>query len=337
MEELQTAEITEITKEDKRWCVYCHTNKINGKKYIGITSMKPEDRWNYGCGYQGSPHFWSAIKLYGWDNFEHEILFNNLSKEEACQKEIELISLYNTRNQDFGYNLAPGGSLPTFEWTDERRQKMSEQRKGWKPSEETRRKISEARTGIKLSDETKQKLREINLGKNNPNYGLRRSEETKQKMSESMIGKSKTYSDENGNPLKILICQYNKQGKLIEKFLGSYEAEQKTGVGRAAIANCLCGISKTAGGYIWKNDNEPLTEEDIILANTRKQKISHNANSIAKEYGRYQKWYDKQKQKWRVRFVSNDETSYLGTFLTEKDAENAINQHNEILMKGEEK
>lgn len=337
MEELQTAEITENTKEDKRWCVYCHTNKINGKKYIGITSMKPEDRWNYGCGYQGSPHFWSAIKLYGWDNFEHEILFNDLSREEACQKEIELISLYNTRNQDFGYNLAPGGNLPTFEWTDERRQKMSKQRKGWKPSEETRRKISEARTGIKLSDETKQKLREVNLGKNNPNYGLRRSEETKQKMSKSMIGKSKTYSDKNGNPLKILICQYDKQGELIEKFLGSYEAEQKTGVGRAAIANCLCGISKTAGGYIWKNDNEPLTEEDIILANTRKPKISHNTNSIAIEYGRYQKWYDKQKQKWRVRFVSNDEAIYLGTFLTEQDADNAIIQHNKTLMKGEEK
>lgn len=248
-------------------------------------------------------------------------------------RRFELIDLYDTRNQERGYNIAPGGNLPTFEWTDERRHRMSEQRKGWKPSEETRRKISEARTGIKMSDETKQKLREINLGKNNPNYGLRRSEETKQKMSEAMTGKSKTYANENGNPLKILICQYDKQGELIEKFLGSYEAYQKTGISRAAIANCLCGISKTAGGYIWKNDNEPLTDEDIILANSRKSKVNQNAN----ESGRYNKWYDKQKQKWRVRFVSNDKTIYLGTFLTEKDAENAIIRHNKTLMKGEEK
>lgn len=269
MEELQTTEIIESTKENKRWCVYCHTNKINGKKYIGITSVKPEDRWNYGFGYQGSPHFWNAIQLYGWDNFEHKILFSDLSKEDACKKEIELIALYNTRNQDNGYNIAPGGNLPTYEWTEERRRKMSEQRKGWKPSEETKRKISEANTGIVRSEETRQKLREINLGENNPNYGLKRSEETRIKTSQSMIGRPKTYDDESGNPLKKLICQYNKQGELVNRFLGSYEASKQTGISRSAIANCLCHLSRTAGGYIWRNEGDPLTEEDIKLANTR--------------------------------------------------------------------
>ena len=34
------------------WTVYMHVNKINGKKYVGITSQKPEERWkNNGIGY----------------------------------------------------------------------------------------------------------------------------------------------------------------------------------------------------------------------------------------------------------------------------------------------
>lgn len=187
-----------------------------------------------------------------------------------AKKEIELIALYDTRNPDNGYNIAPGGNLPTYEWTDERRQRMSEQRKGWKPSDETRKKMSEAQKGIVRSEETKKKLREINLGENNPNYGLKRSEETRIKMSQALIGKPKTYSSESGNPLKKLICQYNKQGELVTKFLGSHEASEQTGISRSAIANCLCHLSRTAGGYIWRNDGEPLTEEDIKLANTRK-------------------------------------------------------------------
>ena len=97
--------------EEKKelWCVYCHTNKTNNKKYIGITSYKPEHRWGKeGNGYKNQ-FFYDAIKKYGWDNFEHEILFDNLIKEQAEEKEIELISKYNTLIGKMGYNYETGG------------------------------------------------------------------------------------------------------------------------------------------------------------------------------------------------------------------------------------
>lgn len=42
------------------YSVYCHTNKVNGKRYIGITKHKPEKRWANGYGYSNNRHFFSA-------------------------------------------------------------------------------------------------------------------------------------------------------------------------------------------------------------------------------------------------------------------------------------
>lgn len=71
------------------WTVYKHTNKINGKSYIGITSRKPEQRWgkngiNYGSVNKTHGCFYDAILKYGWDNFTHDILVEGLSYDEAC-------------------------------------------------------------------------------------------------------------------------------------------------------------------------------------------------------------------------------------------------------------
>lgn len=105
---------------DILFTVYCHTNKINGKKYIGITSQNIYKRWRDGKGYlqlnknlkKYQPIFAKAVEKYGWENFEHEILAENLSEQEAKQKEIELIAYYHTYINDpecAGYNMTKGG------------------------------------------------------------------------------------------------------------------------------------------------------------------------------------------------------------------------------------
>ena len=134
------------------YIVYQHKNKINGKIYIGITSQEPELRWGVnGSNYKSSPHFYSAIQKYGWDNFEHNILFKNLSKEEACLKEQELIKYYNSMNREHGYNSTSGGE--TFVMNKETKQKLSEAAKNRiSPpcSEEKKKKISNSQYHNKI-------------------------------------------------------------------------------------------------------------------------------------------------------------------------------------------
>lgn len=94
------------------YCVYMHKNKINGKVYIGITGNIPEQRWRNGEGYNYNTHFYNAIQKYGWDEgFDHIILFKNMTKEEAEQKEIDLIKYYDSTNENKGYNMQKGGNL----------------------------------------------------------------------------------------------------------------------------------------------------------------------------------------------------------------------------------
>lgn len=105
--------------EEKNYFVYEHINLINKKKYIGITKQNPPSkRWHNGYGYDYNTAFFNDILLYGWENgFQHNILFENLTESEACQKEIELIKKYNTTNPDLGYNISKGGASGPGDFT----------------------------------------------------------------------------------------------------------------------------------------------------------------------------------------------------------------------------
>lgn len=112
---------------ENNYKIYCHLNKINGKRYIGQTKTSVQKRWGHN-GYEythKSPNslFAKAINKYGWDNFEHQILFENLTKEEANQKEIELIAFYKSNNKNYGYNLTAGGNSNTL--NDEQKEQRS--------------------------------------------------------------------------------------------------------------------------------------------------------------------------------------------------------------------
>lgn len=101
---------------NKEYTVYLHIvpRSLSGynwdKYYVGITSIAIKERWGKnGTGYHSQSYFWMAIQKYGWDNIEHEIIAEHLTKDEACNFEKKLISLLQSNISIYGYNLTSGG------------------------------------------------------------------------------------------------------------------------------------------------------------------------------------------------------------------------------------
>jgi group I intron endonuclease len=185
----------------KRFCVYCHTNKINGKRYVGITCKKPNQRWIYGKGYKHNAHLTNAFKKYGWDNFDHDIIISDVDEDYAKSFEKMLINLYHSADRRYGYNKSTGGeSGAGVEFSEERRRKISEALTGIKRSEETKKKISEVMKN--RPSEMKYNFAHCRSGKTSWNrgikgeashsYGVVFSEERKKHLSEALKGKPKS-------------------------------------------------------------------------------------------------------------------------------------------------
>ena len=91
------------------YIIYLHRNKINNKVYIGQTKNSPKRRWENGQGYQNT-YFGNAISKYGWQNFQHEILVNNIQTvQEANKIETYYIQFYDSTNREKGYNICQKG------------------------------------------------------------------------------------------------------------------------------------------------------------------------------------------------------------------------------------
>lgn len=96
-------------EEENKYSVYVHINKKDDYKAYVEISKNPKKRWRNGEGYKGQDKFYYAIKKYGWNSFQHIILLQDLSLEEAWAKEKEYIKKYDSIND--GYNVHEGGQF----------------------------------------------------------------------------------------------------------------------------------------------------------------------------------------------------------------------------------
>ena len=213
------------------YSVYKHTTP-SGKVYIGITSKPPEKRWLNGRGYRENFHFFNAIKKFGWNNIQHEILAVGLSKAEAEQMEISLIAQYDSTNQAKGYNFTNGGQC-VGTLTEKQKQTISRKAKEAYASG----KRVHHNLGKKLSEEIKSKLKEWHSHKT-------LTEEHRKHIGDAVRGKRIG----GANPMaRAVVCV-----ETGEVFSSIKEAADSIDTTRVNVSRCVNGRNKTAGGYRWQ-------------------------------------------------------------------------------------
>ena len=198
----------------ENYTIYKHTSP-SGKVYIGQTKQDVKKRWSNGYGYATSPHFNRAIKKYGWNNIQHKIIAEGLTKKEANWLEQYLISYYHSNEGRYGYNITRGGDGSN----------------GRIITKEERARLSEAHKGYKASEENKQKMREAHK-----KFYAANPEAYKKRQSWR----------------KIAVDMLDMDGNYIKTFKSAKEAAQEIGSSSSHITKCCKGKKGSCHNYKWR-------------------------------------------------------------------------------------
>lgn len=194
-----------------------HQNKINQKAYIGQTTLNPARRWGaHGEGYKGCILFYNAIQKYGWENFEHIILEQNIPQSKLNEREQFWIKQYKSYDDHFGYNLTLGGNQMR---TEQQCKDLGDKIKKWNKAH---------------PQQVQQNIERLKQ------YWEQHPLEAQQHMAE-MREKAKIK-----NSKKVLCIETN------ISYDSAREAGRQTGISYSGIAKACRGELKTSGGYHWK-------------------------------------------------------------------------------------
>lgn len=152
--------------------IYVVTNKINGKQYVGQTIKTLHERWMLHLWCAKNNYRWpiyAAIRKYGIQSFELQVIDVAISSEELDEKEVYWIAKLKTLSPN-GYNIAVGGNKgPVLTGPDhpcygkpksaEARAKISATLKGHGFAPETLKKMSDAKRGKKHTTEARENMR----------------------------------------------------------------------------------------------------------------------------------------------------------------------------------
>jgi hypothetical protein len=156
-------------------------------------------------------------------------MLQDITWEQACEKEIEFIDLYKKNTQNGSLcNIADGGGGGFL--GDEINEKRKKALIGHIVTQKTRDKIAAKAKGRKASDQTKFKM------------SLAHKENKTGSWLESKGHK-------NGRAFKVY--QYSLDGVLLNEWECAQYAVKFYNMNRTSITDCLNGRQKTAAGFMW--------------------------------------------------------------------------------------
>lgn len=212
--------------------IYCIENIIDGKKYIGSSINLDKRRRCHFSNLKNNIHKNSKLQRSynknGLDSFIFYILEIVDIRENLIEKEQFYI---DNLKPEYNINIIANSSL------------------GVKRSEETKEKVRLANLGLK-HPEWRNKIKSQSQGGDNhwtkkKNF----SEESKSRMSESQ---KKLYKNGYIHPRKRKIIQYSLDMEFIKEWDSMTEAAIELEINKVGISNCLRGITKKSGNFIWR-------------------------------------------------------------------------------------
>lgn len=209
--------------------IYKATSKTSGKCYIGQTTTTLKERIDHHKRTYNikNYHFYYAIRKYGWDDFEWEVIEDNINDANILnEREKYWIKYYDSYEN--GYNSTRGGD-GTYRRDDELILKLFIEGK-------TTKEIIEL-TGYSRSTIYKS----FNINNISEENNKRNNEQIKLRCS-------------------MPVLQYDLEGNFIKEWPSASACSQ---VGQqSAISNVCRQEQVTAYGYLWKykNDDRPISE-----------------------------------------------------------------------------
>lgn len=226
----------------KTYCIYKHTLP-NQKVYIGKT-CDVKRRWR-ACNYVGNWFFYNAIQEYGWENITHEILEDNLTLEEANEKEKYYVALYQSTNSQYGYNLRAGGAGNGA---------MASKTEKFK--ERYKRVYQYTLEGDFVAEWDNLTLAAESCGGINKITGISQCCNGKRKTAYGFQWRYEKFdrlSKQELTGVKKRIVQKDLEGNVIQVYNSVSEAADALGMkSHTSICNVLNGRTKTAYGFLWE-------------------------------------------------------------------------------------
>ena len=237
-----------------RGYIYCITNNVNSKVYIGQTKTSVKERYakhlrcvrsSNGCNYL----LYLAMRKYGISNFSVETIECIFSdSKEDLQRQLDDREIFYIRERGSlkpgGYNMTSGGNSPPFS------------------SQIPVIKLSEDGVALALYESIADAARQNNISTNTIRHALssashfssgfywRVKDECLNILTGDSIGKHKR------TDITPVYC-YSLDGKLRKQYASIAQAGRETNTYHGKISEVCKGNRQSAGGYLWSYTSVP--------------------------------------------------------------------------------